>query len=233
MSSARQAADGLPVQSQIEQCRAKAAAVGAVVVREFRDEGISGRTTKRPAFLEAVDFCEEERIEYFICWSTSRFARNRIDAALYKRTLERFGTRLVYASQDFGEGDDAWLPETAYCLLDEALGEEGGWPVEPMVDLMKRIMALCPGEQGIELAVDALCGISHFDQRQSYWFKARFMQDLDEAKKSPTWRACFSSLGKTVVMPLGLWRGATGLKMCLPHRFIGVMRSRIAAVAGT
>ena len=119
VSSARQAEDGLPVQSQVEQCRAKAAALGAVVVREFRDEGISGRTTNRPAFLEAVEFCEDERIEYFICWSTSRFARNRLDAALYKRTLERFGTRLVYASQDFGEGDDAWLPEAILEVMDE------------------------------------------------------------------------------------------------------------------
>lgn len=119
VSSARQAEDGLPVESRVEQCRAKADAIGATVVREFRDEGISGRTTKRPAFLEAVEFCEDERIDYFICWSTSRFARNRLDAALYKRTLERGGTRLVYASQDFGEGDDAWLPEAILEVMDE------------------------------------------------------------------------------------------------------------------
>lgn len=76
-------------------------------------------------------------------------------------------------------------PETAYCKLEEALGERGSWPIEPMVDLMRRIMALCPGEKGIELAVDAMCGITHFDERQSYWFKARFMQDLESAKKKP------------------------------------------------
>ena len=38
VSSARQAEDGLPVQSQVEQCRAKAAALGAVEVREAERE---------------------------------------------------------------------------------------------------------------------------------------------------------------------------------------------------
>ena len=115
----RQAEEGLPVESQIEHCRAKAAAMGAEVVREFRDEGLSGRTTRRPAFVEAIDYCEMERIDFFVTWSTSRFARNRLDAALNKRTLESFGTRLVYASQDFGEGDDAWLSEAILEVIDE------------------------------------------------------------------------------------------------------------------
>lgn len=119
VSSARQAEDGLPVESQLEHCRAKAAVLGAEVVREFRDEGLSGRTTRRPAFIEAIDYCERERVDFFVTWSTSRFARNRLDAALNKRTLESFGTRLVYASQDFGEGDDAWLSEAILEVIDE------------------------------------------------------------------------------------------------------------------
>ena len=47
VSSARQAEDGLPVQSQVEQCQEKAHALGARVLRVFRDEGLSGRTTRR------------------------------------------------------------------------------------------------------------------------------------------------------------------------------------------
>lgn len=119
VSTARQADDGLPVESQLEQCHAKAKALGARVVRVFKDEGISGRTTRRPAFMEAMDYCEQSRVDLFICWSTSRFARNRVDAALHKRTLERLGTRLVYVSQDFGEHDDAWLTEAIIEVIDE------------------------------------------------------------------------------------------------------------------
>lgn len=121
VSTARQADDGLPVESQIEQCRAKAAALGATVVAVFRDDGVSGRTARRPAFLEAIEYCEAHRVELFVCWSTSRFARNRLDAALHKRMLQTVGTRLVYASQDFGESDDGWLAEAIIEVMDEQL----------------------------------------------------------------------------------------------------------------
>ena len=119
VSTVRQAEDGLPVESQIEQCRAKAATLGARVLKVFRDDGISGRSVKRPGMASAFDFCEERRVDFFICWSTSRFARNRIDAALHKRLLDKMGVRLAYASQDFGEGDDGWLSEAITEVIDE------------------------------------------------------------------------------------------------------------------
>lgn len=119
VSSARQADDGLPVESQIEQCRVKAAAIGAEVVREFRDEGVSGRSTRRPEFRAALDFCDTSGIDTFICWSTSRFARNRLDAALNKRLLDKMGVKLVYVSQEFSEDDSGWLAEAILEVTDE------------------------------------------------------------------------------------------------------------------
>ena len=119
VSTARQADEGLPVESQLERCRELAASIGATVLREFRDDGISGRTSQRPAFRDAIDFCESHDVDFFICWSTSRFARNRIDAALNKRMLEKIGVKLRYVAQDFGESDEAWLTEAITELMDE------------------------------------------------------------------------------------------------------------------
>lgn len=119
VSTVKQAEDGLPVESQIERCHEKARALGAVVVKVFRDDGISGRTTQRPAFQQALDYCDRGGIDFFVCWSTSRFARNRLDAALNKRLLEKMGVKLAYASQDFGESDDSWLTEAITEIIDE------------------------------------------------------------------------------------------------------------------
>lgn len=119
VSTSRQADDGLPVESQIDQCRAKALALGASVLEVFRDDGISGRTSQRPAFLAAMDYCELNRVDYFVCWSSSRFARNHIDAALNKRVLEKSGTKLLFVSQDFGESDEAWMIESIVAIMDE------------------------------------------------------------------------------------------------------------------
>ena len=44
VSSKRQADDGLPIESQLDRCRAKAEALGAEVLREFVDGGIIART---------------------------------------------------------------------------------------------------------------------------------------------------------------------------------------------
>ncbi len=72
VSTARQAEDGLPIESQVEQCQAKAHALGARVLRVFRDEGLSGRTTRRPAFVEAMEFCEQTRVDLFIAGIQAR-----------------------------------------------------------------------------------------------------------------------------------------------------------------
>lgn len=119
VSSREQAEEELPIASQVEACEQRAVELGADVVRVFKDEGISGRTSARPAFLEAIEYCAVLEIDYFILWDTKRFARNHIDAALFKRDLRRGGTEIVYVSQSF-EGEDGWLLEGVFNLMDES-----------------------------------------------------------------------------------------------------------------
>lgn len=120
VSSKRQADDGLPIESQLDRCRAKAEALGAEVVREFVDGGISGTTDKRPAFQDAINFCSLMDVDYFITWSSSRFARNLLDAGRYKLVLQTYRTRLTYASSDVDvTTDDGWLMDNFFSLFDE------------------------------------------------------------------------------------------------------------------
>ena len=120
VSTVRQADDGLPVESQIEHGHRKAEALYADVLRVFTDAGISGRTDERPAFRDAVSYCKTHGVQFFICWSTSRFARNKLDAALYKRELEKNGTRVIYASMDLdNRTDSGWMMESMLEIFDE------------------------------------------------------------------------------------------------------------------
>jgi len=120
VSTVRQADDGLPMASQIEQAKMKVEAMGARLLQVFMDEGISGRTSKRPAFQAAVDLCAQQHVDYFIVWSTSRFARNKLDAASYKQQLKRYGTRVVYASCEIdSETDEGWFSESIFEIVDE------------------------------------------------------------------------------------------------------------------
>ncbi len=119
VSTRDQAEEELPVASQVEACEKKAAELEADVVRVFKDEGISGRTSARPAFLEAVEYCAVFDVDYFILWDTKRFARNHIDAAVFKRDLRRGGTDIVYVAHNF-DSEDGWLTEGLFNLMDES-----------------------------------------------------------------------------------------------------------------
>lgn len=120
VSTSRQAAEDLPIASQVDRCEQKAAELGARVVARFIDPGISGRTEERPEFQRAIEFCETAAPDYLITWSTSRFARDRTHAALYKVRLEKADVRLVYCTMDIDRGTDSgWLLDGVMELLDE------------------------------------------------------------------------------------------------------------------
>lgn len=120
VSDRKQADEELPIAGQLEQCRAKAAALGATVLRVFVDEGLSGRYESRRGFQDAVLYAETYAPDYLITWSTSRFARNRVDASLYKRRLQKAGTSLVYVTVDIDTSTDAgWLLDGILEIMDE------------------------------------------------------------------------------------------------------------------
>lgn len=121
VSSVQQARKELPVESQLQHAQAKAKALGATVVAIFTDAGLSGRSDKRADFQEAIAYCEEHRPDYFIAWDTARFARNRIDAALYKQDLRRHGTDVVYVSMSIdSKTDEGWFVEALLEVMDES-----------------------------------------------------------------------------------------------------------------
>lgn len=120
VSSKRQADDGLPLESQIDHCRAKADALGAVVSKVFVDGGKTGRTDQRAAFQDALNYCAVMDVDYFVTWSSSRFARNHLDAGKYKALLARYGTRLLYSSTEVDiRTDDGWFVDAISAVIDE------------------------------------------------------------------------------------------------------------------
>ena len=120
VSTARQADDGVSMDSQIEQCHVKAAALGVTVDRVFRDDGRSGRTDNRPGFQDALAYCASHSIRYFICWSTSRFGRNLEDALKNVNLLRNWGTSPAYVHQDIDlDTDGGWMLGVLTGMMDE------------------------------------------------------------------------------------------------------------------
>jgi len=121
VSTQKQAEKEISIPAQIELAKKYAQENDIEIVKIFADEGISGTISNRPAFQEAIQFCKEEKIPIFLVYDTSRFSRDRIDAAFYKRQLRKHGTEVVY----FGipipkvEGATGDLTEGLFELLDD------------------------------------------------------------------------------------------------------------------
>lgn len=120
VSDAKQAEAEVSIPAQIEACNRKAVELGAAVSRVFRDEGRSAFQGRRPEFEAAVDLACRSGAKYFICWSSSRFARNRLDAALAKRMLDSARVEIVYVSTPVDRGTDmGWAFDGFMEIFDE------------------------------------------------------------------------------------------------------------------
>lgn len=120
VSTTGQAEEELPIESQLEVCRRRAGELEADVLKEFVEDGVSGRKMNRDTFQEAVDYCGVFEVDYFILWNTARFARHRALAAWTKFNLRRGGTEMVYVSQNIDtRTDEGWLLEGLFELMDE------------------------------------------------------------------------------------------------------------------
>jgi len=120
VSTQNQAEKETPIESPISQCLKYAQEKGIEIVAIFKDEGISGSTDKRLHFQEAISYAIKHKIDAFIVFDTSRFARNREDAIYYKRLLRKNGIELHYVVTPLPTDPVAsYLTEGIFELLDE------------------------------------------------------------------------------------------------------------------
>ncbi|BAP56553.1 resolvase domain-containing protein [Thioploca ingrica] len=101
VSTDEQAAEQLPIKSQVDADYAWAEKLGAKVGQVFIEEGASGRSMHRGVFLNAIQYCEKHKVKYFITWDAFRFSRQSRgshSASVFKERLARVGTQIVYSS---------------------------------------------------------------------------------------------------------------------------------------
>lgn len=88
---------------QIAVCREFALKQGYVIVREFADEAISGKTDKRPEFQKLVRAVEAGKCDVVVAYKSNRISRNMLQALTYENRFEAAGVKLVYAKEEFGD----------------------------------------------------------------------------------------------------------------------------------
>lgn len=112
--------------SQLEALKEYAEAHDYIIPEEyiFKDEGISGKTTKkRPDFNRMIGVAKTKPkpFEAVLLWKFSRFARNRTDAIVYKNLLRNeLGIDVISISESLSEDrGTALILESMFEAMDE------------------------------------------------------------------------------------------------------------------
>ena len=77
------------IEGQLLECHEYARRNEYTVIKEYVDRAKSAKTDKRPAFQRMIVDSEKQQFDYILVYKLDRFARNRIDSAIYKKNAER------------------------------------------------------------------------------------------------------------------------------------------------
>jgi len=84
---------------------------GYTIIREYIDRALSGTNDSRPSFQQMIKDSEKKCFQFILVWKLDRFARNRYDSAVYKRTLSRNGVRVVSVKENITDTPEGVILE--------------------------------------------------------------------------------------------------------------------------
>lgn len=102
----------LSIEGQIRECTQYAESQGMVVVGQYIDRALSGKTDARPDFQRMIKDSAHGRFDVVICYKLNRFARNRYDSATYKAKLKKNGVRVIYSNERIPDGPEGIILES-------------------------------------------------------------------------------------------------------------------------
>lgn len=104
------------------------------ILKTYKDEALSGTTDKRPAFQRMIQDAAFGEFDLVLVHKGNRFARNRMESAIYKHALKQHGIKVLAVAEDFGQGHHAVLMESVL----EGLAEF--YSLELAAETMKGLM---------------------------------------------------------------------------------------------
>ncbi|EOS54432.1 hypothetical protein C814_03413 [Anaerotruncus sp. G3(2012)] len=99
------------IEGQLRDCYAYAQREGYVVIHEYVDRALTGRSDDRPDFQRMISDAPKGQFSAVIVWKLDRFARNRFDSANYKHRLKKSGVRVVSATEHISDDPEGIMLE--------------------------------------------------------------------------------------------------------------------------
>ena len=100
------------IEGQLRECREFAQKNDIIIVGEYCDHAISGKTDKRPEFQRMIKDSEKKKFDTLLLYTIDRFARNRYDSAMYKAKLKKNGVKVIYVKQPISQEPEGIILES-------------------------------------------------------------------------------------------------------------------------
>ena len=91
------------IEQQVEECKEYAKTNNMQVIEIYADRHLTGKTDKRPEFQKMMRHAEKRQFQVVLSYKSNRMARNMLQALQYEEKLSKFGIRVVYAKEEFGD----------------------------------------------------------------------------------------------------------------------------------
>lgn len=102
VSTEEQAEEGFSIEGQIDTVRKYASARGHVVVEEYTDRGVSGKSIEgRYALQRLLEDAKEKKFDVVYVWKISRLARKNVDLLSIVEQLSKSNVKIFSISENF------------------------------------------------------------------------------------------------------------------------------------
>lgn len=99
------------IDGQIRVCNEFANNNDITIINTYIDKALSGKTDKRPNFMQLIEDSKNNNFDYVIVYKLDRFSRNRYDSAIYKNLLKKNNVKVLSACEQISDNPEGIILE--------------------------------------------------------------------------------------------------------------------------
>lgn len=100
------------IDAQLRECHDYANKNDYVIIEEYCDKALTGKTDNRAAFQKMIKDAKSNKFNYVLVYKLDRFARNRYDSAMYKNILKKHNIKVVSIKENISDSPEGIILES-------------------------------------------------------------------------------------------------------------------------
>ena len=100
------------IEGQLRECHEYANRNDYIILEEYCDRAITGKTDNRAAFQKMIKDAKNNKFNYVLVYKLDRFARNRYDSAMYKNILKKHNVKVISIKENIADSPEGIILES-------------------------------------------------------------------------------------------------------------------------